>query len=63
MPLVVHIGGGRMGPRPDSPTLDRLDNTKGYVRGNVIVVSYRANRLKSDATIYELRRLAEFYDN
>jgi hypothetical protein len=33
----------------------------GYVRGNVIVVSTRANRLKGDATLDELLRLAEFY--
>jgi hypothetical protein len=39
------------------PSLDRLDSTKGYVRGNVWVISWRANRLKSDATLDELRAL------
>lgn len=38
-----------------SPTLDRIDNSRGYVRGNVWVISWRANRLKSDATLDELR--------
>lgn len=37
-----------------SPSLDRIDNTKGYVRGNVRVISHRANGLKSDATDKEL---------
>ena len=39
----------------NSPSLDRLDPRKGYVRGNVWVISWRANKLKSDATLDELR--------
>lgn len=54
------IGAQRM-IRDHSPSLDRIDNTKGYVRGNVVVVSGRANRLKSDSTADELRALARFY--
>lgn len=46
---------------PDNATLDRIDNEIGYVVGNVIIVSARANELKRDATPYELRRLADFY--
>ena len=38
-------------------SLDRLDSTKGYVTGNVRVLSQRANRLKHDATITDLERL------
>ena len=50
------------GPMADnSPTLDRIDPSKGYVPGNVVVVSARANRLKSNATIRELRNIASFY--
>lgn len=44
-----------------SPSLDRIEPALGYVRGNVVVVSTRANRLKGDATLAELLRLAEFY--
>jgi hypothetical protein len=42
----------------ESPTLDRIDNSKGYIVGNVWVISMRANRLKSDATVDELMMLA-----
>ncbi|WP_325341637.1 hypothetical protein [Xylophilus sp.] len=50
---------GRAGPA--SPSLDRLNPLRGYVRGNVVVVSWRANALKKDATAAELRRIAAFY--
>jgi hypothetical protein len=42
-------------------TLDRIDNSKGYIKGNVLVVSWRANRIKGDASVEELVKLAEFY--
>jgi hypothetical protein len=38
-----------------SPSLDRIDPTKGYVKGNVWIISHRANRIKSDATHEELK--------
>ena len=41
------------------PSLDRIDNKRGYVQGNVLVVSHRANRIKADATYAELRRMAD----
>ena len=40
-----------------SPTLDRVEPTKGYVADNVWVISWRANRLKSDASLDELKLL------
>lgn len=36
-----------------SPTLDRIDSTKGYTRENVEVISYRANSIKSNSTLEE----------
>lgn len=46
------------GPRAESPSLDRIEPSKGYVKGNVWVVSYRANAIKQDATPEELERMA-----
>jgi hypothetical protein len=46
-------------PRPNSPSLDRIDPTKGYVKGNVWIVSHRANAIKGDATHDELKAIAE----
>lgn len=45
------------GGKNNSPSIDRIDPTKGYVPGNVWVISYRANRIKSDATVDELEMI------
>lgn len=44
----------------NSPSIDRIDNTKGYIKGNVRVISWRINHRKSDMTIYEILALAEY---
>jgi hypothetical protein len=48
--------------RNNSPSLDRIDSSKGYVKGNVRVISWRANRLKNDATLDELKRIVEYVE-
>ena len=45
----------------NAPSIDRIDNTKGYIKDNIVVVSTRANLLKKDATIKELIMISEFY--
>ena len=45
---------------PNSPSLDRRDSTKGYVKGNVFVISWRANKLKGDATPEELALILKY---
>lgn len=47
---------------PNSPSLDRLDSTKGYVKGNVFVISHRANCIKRDATLEELRMVSAYVE-
>jgi hypothetical protein len=46
-----------------APSIDRIDNTRGYVKDNIIIVSRRANILKKDATIEELIKLADYYEH
>lgn len=53
--------GQSLAERDSRASLDRIDNRKGYIVGNVVVVSYRANRIKSDATANELIKVARFY--
>ncbi len=46
----------------DHPSFDRVDNTKGYVAGNVEIVSWRGNRLKNDGTLTEHRKIVEYLE-
>lgn len=47
----------------DSPSMDRKDSSLGYIPGNVQVISYRANKIKSDMTKEELEKLYNFIFN
>lgn len=46
----------------NSPSLDKLIPELGYVKGNVRVISQRANRIKSDANVAELRAVADWLE-
>ncbi|MBS7457681.1 hypothetical protein [Coralloluteibacterium stylophorae] len=59
IPLYRAIGAKAQGP--NSPSLDRIDPNRGYVRGNVLVVSSKANSIKNNATPRELLQVACFY--
>lgn len=41
-------------------SLDRKDNTKGYVKENIAVISWRANRIKNDGTAVEHLAVAKW---
>ena len=60
---LVSTGVRGSGPRFNSPTLDRIDSAKGYTPGNVWVISHRANSLKSNASLEELRKLVAAIEN
>lgn len=47
--------------KENTPTMDRIDNARGYVRGNITVVSWKANRIKSQLTVEEIIDLAAHY--
>jgi hypothetical protein len=46
-----------------SMSLDRVDNSKGYIPGNVVVVSRWANLRKSDMTLGDVQRLLAYMEN
>lgn len=56
IPIVV---GGPLSQRNQSPSIDRIRPELGYVKGNVWVISFRANAMKLDATIEEIEMLAK----
>lgn len=44
-------------PAPNSPSLDRIIPSLGYVKGNVWIISHKANTIKSNASLVELERI------
>ncbi len=57
----VNIRFAYEGRQPDNtPSLDRIDNTRGYVPDNIDVICYRCNHLKSDADIQELENIVAY---
>lgn len=63
--LTAAVGAGVKPIRqlPNSPTLDRIVNHLGYVPGNIAVISCRANLLKHDGTLEELRAIVKYMEN
>jgi hypothetical protein len=45
-----------------SPSLDRIEPRKGYVRGNIAVISQRANQIKNVASAMELFAVAHWLE-
>jgi hypothetical protein len=55
--IPLKVAQGKSSSKMHSPSLDRFDINKGYVKGNVWVISYKANTMKSDASLQELQNL------
>jgi hypothetical protein len=56
IPLIIMEG-----KRTDnSPSIDRINNNFGYIRGNIMIISWRANRIKGAATADELMAIARY---
>ncbi len=56
--IPLKIGGRKY----DSPSIDKIIPELGYVKGNVAIVSLRANQMKGTATLAELKKLVKFLE-
>jgi hypothetical protein len=58
--LGIPLFKGKMKHGPNSPSLDQIIAGKGYTDGNIQVISYKANTMKSDASPEELVKFAHW---
>lgn len=56
----IELTFGDSGFRENSPSIDRIDSTKGYTTDNVQIISWKANRIKSYATVEELEMIVAY---
>jgi hypothetical protein len=58
IPMVMRAGSFH----DNSPSIDRIIPAKGYVKGNVRMISYRANRLKAHGSLEDLRKIVAWME-
>lgn len=61
--LQMRSGPAGHGPLPSSPSLERIDGTKGYIPGNVVILCWRCNEIKRNATLAELKTIVSWLEN
>lgn len=54
----LNMNSGKSGAYKNSPSLDRINNDMGYTKGNIQVISQKANAMKHSASKLELQRFA-----
>lgn len=61
IPIITKYGSH--GGHDNSPSIDRIDPTKGYTKDNIQIISLKANMMKSSSSIDELRLFAYWIRN
>jgi hypothetical protein len=61
--LNIELKKGNGRPVNSSPTLDRIISKLGYVKGNVVFISHKANIIKNNLTLEEMKVLLNNWKN
>lgn len=56
-PIIV---GSPLENRDNSPSLDKIIPALGYVKGNIRVISFKANTLKRDGHIEDFEKIIQY---
>ena len=60
--LDIDLVVGCIGGVDNSPSVDRIDNKKGYTFYNIVIVSFIANQVKGDLNDFSIfKQIADFY--
>jgi len=59
--LNVPLEYGKRGYDEFKPSVDRIDSNLGYIRGNIQILSIKANRSKNNLSEAELKKFALYY--
>ncbi|WP_458098587.1 hypothetical protein [Roseomonas sp. WA12] len=60
--VALRYGDSTRADKKHAASLDRRDNTRGYTADNVSVISVRANEMKRDTSLEEMRRLVQYME-
>ena len=60
--LGIPLFKGKKRPGDNSPSLDRIYPNKGYMIDNIHIISWKANRIKNDASTEELRKIVDYFE-
>jgi hypothetical protein len=56
--IPLQLGGDKF----NSPSIDRFDNSKGYTKDNIRVISHRANTIKCAYPLEELKAVVRYME-
>lgn len=60
IPIILKTENGPRKRSDNTPSLDRILPELGYVKGNVKIISWRANRLKNDASLADIEGIYNY---